>query len=328
MMNMLRSHFSSSWLVFFKEGFDEKAPVRKKIKVYHQFRRGNQWKKAEGQIKATLKFCRESDDQISIALAQLHLALFYAEVGEIDQAVQNCEEAYRRFQRQPYLIQRHNEALAAYALGLLYELFLSNRGKALYWYQEALRLLDMARNYWASINRKVEFDLSGWLRDQIEKRKHDVVEYNEKHFQYPRFDVWQAKSQETPFIRPEDHEQRYGYVIDNERVVIGGTLYHARSSIDIKEGIYHFALPVGKREWQLSKSQRGGYVFVRQQWQMDKEKKGVLWEAEGGWVAVNFTRGSDGKVKFDNPAREIIGGDPAGKLKGYIVTLLKPSSSP
>jgi tetratricopeptide (TPR) repeat protein len=321
-MEALRSQFASYWLVF----EEEVSPISERIETFYQFRQGNQWEKAEGQVKATLRFCKEADDRVGIALARLHLAIFYAEVGEIDQAVKHCEGAYQEFQRQPFLIQRHNEALAAYALGLLHELYLLNSGRALYWYKEASRLLEMARKYWASINDEVHINDYHQIRKQILKRREKAIEYNDL-FQYPRFDVWQASSGGTPFARRKA-PQGYGYIIGDERVLIGGTLYRAKPSIDIEEGNYHFALPVWEREWQLSKSQRGDYVLVRQQWQMDKEKKGVLWEAERGWVAVNFTRGSDGKVKFDNPAREIIGGDPAGKLKGYIVTLLKPSSSP
>ena len=89
---------------------------------------------------------------------------------------------------------------------------------------------------------------------------------------------------------------------------------------------YYFALPVQKDRLRISEGEEGDYVLIRQQWWADEERKGVVWESGRGWEAVDFTRGADGEVKFDNPARKVIGEDPAGKLKGYVVSVLRPTS--
>ncbi|MBE9472776.1 MAG: hypothetical protein IMY75_11795, partial [Chloroflexi bacterium] len=68
----------------------------------------------------------------------------------------------------------------------------------------------------------------------------------------------------------------------------------------------------------------GDYVLIRQQWWIDEEKAGVVWEPGSGWVAVDFKRGHGGKIKIYPHSRKIIGGDPAGKVKGYVIALLKP----
>ncbi len=58
------------------------------------------------------------------------------ETGRLGPALQSAREAYHILQRQPPMLQRHNEALAAYNLGLLHHL-LGNRPEALNWYDTA-----------------------------------------------------------------------------------------------------------------------------------------------------------------------------------------------
>lgn len=320
MMEVLRSNFASCLLVF-----DGKTlPVREKLRSYHRLRRENQLEEAEGQARDALQFCRQVNDHVGMAMVRLHLALFYAEAGEIGQSVKYGEEAYRGFHQQINLAQRHNEALTTYALGLLYGLFPSSSGRALYWYQKTLQLLEGLKEYWATVDDEQYFDTCHRIRGWTEKQVDEITKHcGSQHSQYARVDVWEVASADTPFTKYEG----YGYIIGDDQMLIGRTFYRAKPSIDIEEGNYHFALPVWEQEWQLSKSQVGDYVLVRQQWQVDEEKKGVVWESGRGWEAVDFTREDDEGIKFNSPNRKVIGGDPAGKLKGYIVADLKPISS-
>ena len=322
-MNILRSEFAPSLLAFNREV----SPVRERLKTYHQLRQDNQWKKAEEQVLDTLRFCRESDDCIGMALTQLHLALFYSEVGEISQAVRCCEEAYQGFRRQTMLSQRHNEALAAYALGSIYELFPSSSGLALCWYQEALRLLEMVKEYWASLNDVQHFNayhqICRWTKDQV---KEITALCSNQHFHHPRFDIWRLDSADRPFNRPDGVR---GYIIGDDRVLIEDTYYRPEPAVDIGEDHpnYYFALPLQKDRLRIPEGETGDYMLIRQQWRADEEELGVIWESGRGWEAVNFTRGSDGEFRFDSPARKVIGGDPTGKLKGYVVAVLRPAPS-
>jgi hypothetical protein len=320
MMEALRSNFASCLLAF----DDKSLPVREKLKSYHRLRRENKLEEAEGEVQDAMQFCWQASDHVGMAMVHLHLALFYAEAGEIGQSIKYGEEAYRGFNRQLNLAQRHNEALAAYALGILYELFPSSSGRALYWYQKTLQLLVGVKEYWATGDDEQYFDACRRIREWAEGEVDEIIKYcGSQYSQYARFDVWQVDSAGTPFAKRED----YGYIIGDDSVLIGGTSYRAKPSIDIENGNYHFALPVWEKEWQFSKSQVGDYVLVRQQWQVDEEKKGVVWKSGRGWEAVDFTREDDGEITFDNPTRQTIGGNPAGKLKGYIVAGLKPISS-
>ena len=98
-----------------------------------------EWIEAERCALDALEFCRGARDPMGLALARLHLADFYRDVGELGQAMQLCIKAYDAIKGQIGRAQRHNEAVAAYALGLLCELeFFGNAMQALNWYQKAL----------------------------------------------------------------------------------------------------------------------------------------------------------------------------------------------
>jgi hypothetical protein len=119
-------------------------------------------------------------------------------------------------------------------------------------------------------------------------------------------------------------------IIGDERVLIDGKPYRSQSPIDTAEENYCFALPVPHREWPLPEAQAGDYVFARQQWDVDETKEGIVWERGSGWVAVGFERGSDGQIrifplnpKFVEGAAGMTG-DHDGRLKAYIIGLLKP----
>ncbi len=105
----------------------------------HKHREKYEWIKAERCALDALAFCRDARDPVGLALGQLYLADFYRDVGELGQAMQLCTKAYDAIKGQIGQAQRHNEAVAAYALGLLYELQLfGNAMQAVHWYQKAL----------------------------------------------------------------------------------------------------------------------------------------------------------------------------------------------
>jgi hypothetical protein len=92
----------------------------------------------------------------------------------------------------------------------------------------------------------------------------------------------------------------------------------------------YFALPVPEGGWAVPEARVGDYALIRQQWWIDEEKAGVVWEPGRGWVAVDFKRGHGGRIRFHRRPAKVIGGalplpgDPAGKVKGYVIALLKP----
>lgn len=128
--------------------------------------KGISWQKAEETARQALEASRTRRFNLGEALALLCLSEAQRETGRLGPALHSAREAYDILQRQPQMLQRHNEAIAAYNLGLLHHL-LGNRPEALNWYDNACRLLGLAREYWSIHNRPQEVqkcrELEGWV---------------------------------------------------------------------------------------------------------------------------------------------------------------------
>lgn len=324
------TEFAPSALLYYDQG---PAPVQTLLEKTRAFQRRREWSQAERCAVDARGLCRENFDHPGTAAAQLHLAEIYGEVGELGQAIEQSLAAYELLSRQPAQVQRHNEAIAAYTLGILCErrLFDSER-RALYWYQKALQQFQEAQEYWASRNERSQFELCQRIREWIENRCRQIVERRSSHpLWQAAFDIWRLESAETPFTR---NGALRGYIISDRRIWVAGTPFKLRSGKlprpDDGERYYHFGVSVLKDQWAILESQAGDLALIRQQWRVDQERMGIVWQPGDGWVAVGFKRGRDGKIRFYPRHPETIGelkstpGDPEGKLKGYIVALLKP----
>ncbi|RME39059.1 MAG: hypothetical protein D6793_01725 [Thermoflexia bacterium] len=113
------------------------------------------WQRAERVAREALEAARARRFSLGEALSLVCLSEVQRETGRLGPALQSAREAYHILQRQPPMLQRHNEALAAYNLGLLHHL-LGNRPEALNWYDTACRLFGLAREYWSVHNRPDE----------------------------------------------------------------------------------------------------------------------------------------------------------------------------
>lgn len=292
-------------------------------------RQKREWRRCESLALDACRICEETSDHVGLALARVHLADFYGDVGEVGLAIQECEKAHRVLRRQAARAQRLNEAVAAYALGILYELQLSGAVGALRWYNEALEQLEAAQEYWATLNAISQVRDCQRLRQEIRRRSDRITAegHTSPHAQRAAFDIWRLESADDPFT---DHDGVQGYVIGEDRVLIDGVVYRPEPAISTDETNYCFGLPVSESKWAVPGARAGDYVFVRQQWQVEEEEIGVVWEPGSGWVAVGFKRGHDGQISF-YPLRpkvidgaETMAGDPVGKVKGYIIGLMKP----
>ncbi len=270
--------------------------------------------------------------RIGLALAKLHLSDFYCEVGELGRAIEQCKQAYGILRGQPARIQRHNQAVAAYALGILHERQLFGDDKqALYWYQEALQQFEKAQEYWLEHKNISQFETCQRACLWIEERKKQIAyAQTDEQIKLTTLDIYQLHSTDVPFSRDS---RLHGYITSDNHVLVNGTTYRLHSGtipdISTNGAHYYFALPVPKKHWAVSDAQVGDYVLVRQQWRVEKERLGVVWEPGSGWCEVNFKCDNDGKMRFHHPHPQIIGditppGDPRGKVKGYIIALLKP----
>lgn len=306
------------------------------------FRLKYEWSRAEQCALHALEICGIASAHVGSALTLIHLADFYREVGELGKAMEECETAYQILRRQPARVQRHNEAIAAYARGLLHELRLfGDDMQALYWYQEALKQLERAQEHWATRNDRSQVNICQQIRQWIETRSDRIVQrHTDQHPWQPVFDIWRPGNVGAPFAKDSG---LLGCIADDNHILINGNTYHIHSGNlpDCSTGnaYYHFALPVRKEDCAVLESQVGDYAFIRQQWQVEEQtaegrkeeeesRPGVVWEPGDGWFMGNFKREPDGTITFVSPSPKIIGGDPAGKLKGYITALLRPGPPP
>jgi tetratricopeptide (TPR) repeat protein len=114
-------------------------------------RRRSAFPEAERCALDALGAGREPGGNTSRGAARMHLADVYREMGRLGPALADCQKAYRIFQNQPSQYQRHNEAITAYALGLMHQLLGSDMD-ALNWYEEAGQLLERVNEHWAAVN--------------------------------------------------------------------------------------------------------------------------------------------------------------------------------
>ena len=292
----------------------------------YDFQQQRNWVQAERCAQDASEICQEGLDHIGAATARLCLADIYCEMGELGRAMEECKAAYQLFSHQSAQAQRHNGAVAAYVLGVLCERRLFDYDqKALYWYREALQQLDVAQEYWATQNSGSRFKTCRRLKQRIKSQCEAIVERRANRPPWQAaFDIWRLDSTNSPFA---DSDLSQGYVVDRDRALINGVAYRFPSDRlpepGVDEKYYHFALPTTRSRGAIQGTQVGDYVFIRQQWQIDRESKGIVWRPGSGWIVVDFERGQDDKIRFSYRDPEIIG-DPADKLTGYIIGLLKP----
>ena len=99
-------------------------------------------------------------DQIGKAVSLIHLGMAHAQVGKFNQARDYLERAKRICQRNPVRRHRHNEGIAAFGLGLIYQYHgyglagsevYDSQAKSIGYYQQALDLFkDIERDYAAA----------------------------------------------------------------------------------------------------------------------------------------------------------------------------------
>lgn len=309
-------------------------PIQHLLKNARDFGSKGEWARAESCALDARDTSKKSDNQVGHAAALLHLADVYR-AGSRPGLAQTCyEEAQQIFRRQPPRVQRQNEAAATYGLGLTHQA-LGSDIEALSCYQAALDLFEAARKYWATRNDKARVGIcqqaQQWIENLIAQIMH---ERTSRPPRLPIFPIWRLDGAGAPFVKKVNLQ---GHVTV-DRVLINGAAYRLHSISSHPDDlpvvgtgkVNYFALPVLENGWAVPEAQVGDYVLIRQQWLVDEEKAGVVWEPGSGWVAVDFKRGRDSKIRFHHRPAKVIGdaahipGNPAGKVKGYVIALLKP----
>jgi hypothetical protein len=247
--------------------------------------------------------------------------------------IEQCEGAYQILRRQPARAQRHNEAVAIYLLGILYELQLFGSDmRVLNLYHKASERFQAAQEYWATRNARSLIDTCQQAQRCLQDLTDRVVDRcSSLHSEQANFAVCQRDSKMIPFSK-----QGLGYIVDDAHIEIGETRYHLHVGAlpkDIDGGeadenrYFYFAVPVPERAWAFPEAQANDYVLIRQRWFVDEEKEGILespiflWKPGSGWIPVKSGHESRGSDRFRSRPY-IIGG--SNQLTGFRVALLKP----
>jgi hypothetical protein len=228
------------------------------------------WKQSEHCALYAKEICHNSMEK---ALVHIHLEDLYREVWVPKLAVEHGEQAYQILRRQP---QRFNEAMAAYALGLVHEKpTFSDGTKALGWYKKALQGFTVSEEYWGRLDDKRQIERCHSIRTQIENKIRKILDRHAYQYEWrATFDIWHLDNAFAPFIK--DTGVRGHIIGDQEayRISINDTDYDFDRfpEINAEDMDYYFALPVDDR-WENSEFRAFDYVFVRQPWRMKAQER-------------------------------------------------------
>jgi tetratricopeptide (TPR) repeat protein len=273
---------------------------------------------------------REASDYVSLGMNLICLADARREMGKLGLALSDCQRAHRTFQSQPSRYQRHNESVAAYALGLVHHL-LGNDVDALKWYQAASKQLDKARREWAAVNaltRVKDCDrILCWLKTLTQYLIAAGARLDVNLFSRVQVPVIHWNSGSTEFAIAELEIDRYRI---RDRLTIGSEVFELQSikedqRVSLKPGAECYALEIPEEVYELLGASEGDYALVVRGKDADREGPGVL-ETLGGTEFGDFRRDKDGRINFIRSDATVIGLEGMGDdlQVGYIAALLKP----
>lgn len=275
---------------------------------------------------------RESGAQAAHGAALIHLGDVHREMGRLGPALADCQKAHRIFQRQASHYQRHNEAVAAYALGLVHQL-LGNDIDALRWYQQSGNLFALVKDDWAAFNALEQVEIGARTVRWMETLIKYLTELRARAADGPiagiRVPIILSGADGGGFAIADLEIDQY---VLGRRLRIGGKTFRAQSvkgrqRVTLLPGVEYYAREIPEPQRAFVGAGEGDYALVVQATSADKEGPAVL-ETLGGPEFGRFERDANGNVIFARPgaAPIVIGsGDIGEDLRvGYITALLKP----
>ena len=272
----------------------------------------------------------EASARASESVTLIHLADVYREMDKLGPALEVCQKAYAVFQRRASRCQRHNKAVAAYALGLVHHL-LGNEMDAMDWYREAGESFKRARDDWAAVRALARVESCDRLRRWIETLSDYLATARTAEVGVGTR-VW------LPIIPSDGDEGGFAiaeleihkYVIGLETVV-NGQRFRVRplkgNRISLVTGVEYYVREIPDAVRGTLGAGAEDYVLVVREQDASREGPAVL-ETLGGPEFGNFERDSAGQIVFARPgaAAIVIGSEDIGEdlRVGYITALLKP----
>lgn len=283
---------------------------------------------AERHALDALQASQKPRAQTSRAAALVHLSGIHLAMGRLGDAIGEARKAHRLFAAQPSRYQRHNEAVAAYAMGLSHQ-SLGSRADALRWYQKADELFDRVRLDWAAVSAASSLGrcrrAQQWLRALIR-----ALSSTQSQAQPDcSASIW------LPVIQSDDESSFALAHLEVERYVVAGTLrlegksyrmelLQGQSWPSLQAGAEYYALKVPSHALNLLKANQGDYALILRQQELPEDGLGVV-ETLSGPEFGHFTRDKSGGISFVRPNAKIIGGKDIDKEMpvGSVTALLR-----
>ena len=274
---------------------------------------------------------QEAGTHVSRGAALMHLADVHREMNKLGPALADCQQAYRIFQRQSSHYQRHNEAVAAYALGLVHQL-LGSEMDALRWYREADQLFERVKEDWAAVNALVQVETCTRVQRWMKTLSAYLTATRSRTDASLGTGIWVpvllADGDGPGFAIAELEIDKYRVA---RRLTVNGESFQVRPlkgsrRIFLAPDVEYHALEIPAEAHQPLGASEGDYALVERGRVADHEGPGVL-ETLSGPEFGHFERDGEGNINFIRPAAETIGGGDIGEdlRVGYITALLKPA---
>jgi len=305
--------------------------INELLQSSRSLRRSGHLTQAERCALDVIQVSREPGTNVGLASALTHLADTHREMDKLGPALAECQRAHSIFQHRSSRARRHNEAVTAYALGLVHHL-LGNEMDALKWYQEACQMFERATEGWGTMNARTRVETCTHLRRWMETLSAHLTTARTRADAGLGTCLWMpvmlAKDEESEFAMAE--LEINAYVIDIQ-LNINGESFHIEPltnerPFSLKPGVQPWALGIPDKVQGPLGASNGDYALVvweRNADEVDASKLETLSEAQSG----EFKRDTDGNVYFVRPARRVIGGESIEEHMevGCVAALLKPA---
>ncbi len=276
---------------------------------------------------------QEPGASVNQAVTLIHLADVHRDMGKLGPALTNCQKAYRIFQRQVSRYQRHNEAVAAYALGLAHQL-LGSEMNALKWYQEAEQLFERVKDDWAAVNALNQVETCARIQQWMETLGGHLTAAWTQPDTNLATRIW------VPIIPSGDDGGGFAMArmeidshIVGRQLTINGESFRVQplmkgQQISLASDVEYYVLKIPDEVHRPLGTHEGDYALIVRRKNADKEGPGIL-ETLSGPEFGSFKRNDEGNINFVRPDAEAISGQDIGKdfQIGYIAALLKPAQS-
>jgi len=274
---------------------------------------------------------QESSANVSQAVAMIHLVDAYRETGKLGPALAACQKAYPIFRHQPSRCQRHNEAVATYALGLMHQL-LGSEMDALKWYRKSGQLFEKVKEDWATVNALAQTEICTRIQRWTEALSSYLTAVRTRADTNLSARIWVPI---IPSIADGDEFAIAELGIDRYRLERELTVNEESFRVQPLKGNQRVSLVLGAKydaleipddARKLLEVGEGDYALVVWGEKADKEGLGVL-RTLAGQAFGKFERDDDGDINFVRADATVIGGKHIGAdlQVGYITALLKPA---